>query len=69
MFSSWLCLLLLDVLSGCVSHFFRMCLFSNIVFYLVVAIFYLSLPVGDTFFQSDDNGTVSWLLGLDRIFK
>ena len=29
----------------------------------------MSLPVGDNFFQSDDSGPVSWLLGLDKIFK
>ena len=60
---------------GCVSHFFQgvsffvfLFLFSTIVFGLVAVMdFDMSLPVGDKFFCSDD--TVSWLLGLDRIFK
>ena len=47
-----------------------MSFFSTIVFGLVVVTgFYFSLPVGYKFFESDDSGFVSWLLGLDRIFK
>ena len=32
-------------------------------------IFYMSLPAGDKLFQSDYSGPISWLLGLDMIFK
>ena len=48
-----------------------MCPFFNHSFDIVVVDFDLSLSVGDKFilYQSDDSGTVSSLLGLDRIFK
>ena len=53
---------------------FRMCLFSffflNHSFWPCrYGIFDLFLTVGDKFFWSDNSGAVSWLLGLDRIFK
>ena len=48
---------------------FRMCLPFIIVFGLVVMVFYLSLPVRGKFSCQMISGTVSWLLGLGRIFK
>ena len=51
-------------LSECLSLFF-----SIIVLALSFWIFDLSLPVGESFSGQMINGTVSRLLGLDRIFK
>ena len=63
-FYYWVCRSNVSVIS------FRMCLcFPTIVFDHVVDIFYLSLPEGDKVFLSDDSGTVSWLLALDKILK
>ena len=65
----WMCQ---SFLTGCVGFFvfFFFCFFFNDSFDLaVLKDFDLSLPVGDKFFQSGNSGTVSWLLGLDRIFK
>ena len=56
---------------GCVIPF-KMYFFSfvsTIVFGHVVVDFLLFLPVGDKVFQSDDSGTATWLLDLDRIFR
>ena len=56
---------------GCVSHFFQdvSFFFSTVVFELIIVDFELFLPLEDKFFFSNDSGhgTVSWLLGLDRI--
>ena len=62
-FYYWICRSDVSVIS------FRLCLFSTIVFDLVIVDFDLFLPVGDRFFQSDDGGTINKLLGLDKISK
>ena len=51
-------------LSGCLMFF------PSIVFgFVVVMDIQPSLPVGDKFFWSLDNGFVSWLLDRDKIFN
>ena len=49
--------------------FFPSVSFVNHSFDLNIMDFNLFLAVRDKFFQLNDSGTVSWLLGLDRIFK
>ena len=66
--------MVVSFLIGCVDwmsqSFLSECVFfSIIVLGLVVMDFYLSLPVGDKFSGQMINETISWLLGLDRIFK
>ena len=52
--------LLIDILLEDISVIsFRMCIFSTIVFDIVVVDFDLSLPVGDESCQSDDSGTIN----------
>ena len=53
-----------------VNHFFKDVSFYKPFFcqFFIVG-FDLFLPVGERFFCSDDTGDISWLLGLDRIFK
>ena len=43
--------------------------FFNHGFDLIIMDFDFFLPVGGKFIQLNDSGTVSWSLGLDRIFK
>ena len=56
LFYLWLCLLLLDASIGCVSQsFLSECVFFfNHSLSFSLWILYLSLPVGDKVFQSDD---------------
>ena len=63
LFKSWLCPLLSDESTGCVNHFIQGMSFSP-VFQLIIMDFDLSSLVGDKFFQSNDSGTINWLLGI-----
>ena len=48
---------------------FRMCPFFHHSLALLLWIVDPFLPVGDKFSSQMISGTVSWLLGLDKIFK
>ena len=68
--------IVMSIVIGCVDQMCQSFLSGCVIFFqpsflalLLLWIFDLSLPVGDKFFQSLDNGIVSWLLGRDRIFN
>ena len=67
---SWLCLLLLDVSIGSVSHSFQNLSFFHHSFWPCCYEFLTFPCLWEISFSGQMiSGTVSWLLSLDRIFK